>query len=263
MRSRIVIVTSRVVGASLMLLIALPALGQSVSNTRTEVSREISGEARETPLSPTELERSRVWGLSDAEWRRYQALLLGIRGSVSPANLSPVEVLGIHARDDAERRHYAELWARAMFEDAERILAFQHAYDAAARRLNPGLKLIDTAQLRATPIKKSQLRGGDRVLFFTGLDCPPCDAVLGKLLDRLDRIDGIDIYVTDAESSDGAGIRRWAEAHAVKVAWVREGRVTLNHDAGVLSRIADGSTSPPALFVRRQDQVIPLAYAAL
>jgi len=247
-----------------MLLIALPALSQSVSSTRTEVSREISGGTSDTSLSPTDLERSRVWGLSEAEWRRYQALLLGVRGSVSPANLSPVEVLGIHARDDAERRHYAELWARAMFEDAERILAFQHSYNAAARRLNPGLKLIDTAALHATPIKrKSELRGDDRVLFFTGLDCPACDAVMVKLLDRLDRIDGIDVYVTDADSSDDAGIRRWAEAHAIKVVWVRDGRVTLNHDTGVLSRIADGAARPPALFVRRQDQVSPLSYAAL
>jgi integrating conjugative element protein (TIGR03759 family) len=234
-----------------------------VSNTRTAISQEVSGEAKETPLSPTDLERSRVWGLSDLEWRRYQDLLLGIRGSVSPANLSPVEVLGIHARDDAERRQYAELWARAMFEDAERILAFQRAYDDAARRLNPGLKLIDTAELRTTPIKRSELRGDDRVLFFTGLDCPACDAVLGKLLERIDRIDGVDIYVTDADSSDDTGIRRWAEAHAIEVAWVRDGRVTLNYDPGVLSRIADGSTRPPALFVRRQDQVSPLSYAAL
>jgi integrating conjugative element protein (TIGR03759 family) len=246
-----------------MLLIVLPVLGQSVSNTRTAVSREVSGEAKETPLPPTDLERSRVWGLSDIEWRRYQDLLLGIRGSVSPANLSPVEVLGIHARDDAERRQYAELWARAMFEDAERILAFQRAYDDAARRLNPDLKLIDTAELRTTPIKRSELRGDDRVLFFTGLDCPACDAVLGKLLERIDRIDGVDIYVTDADSSDDAGIRRWAEAHAIEAAWVRDGRVTLNYDTGVLSRIADGSTRPPALFVRRQDQVSPLSYAAL
>jgi integrating conjugative element protein (TIGR03759 family) len=246
-----------------MLLIAFPVLAQSLSSTRTEVSREISGEAKETPLSPAELARSRVWGLSDIEWRRYQDLLLGIRGSVSPANLSPVEILGIHARDDAERRHYAELWARAMFEDAERILAFQRAYDEAVRRLNPGLRLIDTAELRTTPIKKSELRGDDRVLFFTGLDCPACDAVLRKLLGRLDRIDGIDIYVTDVKASDDAGIRRWAEAHAIKVALVRDGRVTLNHDAGVLSRIADGAARPPALFVRRQDQVSPLAYAAL
>lgn len=255
--------SSRIVWAGLMLLIVLPALSQSVSSTRTDLSRETSAEASETALSPMDLERSRVWGLSDAEWHRYQILLLGIRGSVSPENLSPVEVLGIHARDDAERRHYAELWARAMFEDAERILAFQHAYDAAARRLNPGLKLIDTMPRRATPITRSELRGDDRVLFFTGLDCPACDAVLGKLLQRLDRIDGVDIYVTDADSSDNAGIRRWAEAHAIKVAWVHDGRVTLNHDAGVLSRIADGSTRPPVLFVRRQDQLSPLSYAAL
>ncbi len=263
MRPAFVSVTSRIVLVGLMLLVALPSLSQSVSSTRTDVSREISGEAKETFLSPAELERSRAWGLSDIEWRRYQDLLLGIRGSVSLANLSPVEVLGIHARDDAERRHYAELWARAMFDDAERVLAFQRAYDEAVRRLDPGLKLIDTAARRTMPIKKSTLRSDDRVLFFTGLDCPACDTVLQKLLDRLDRIDGIDIYVADAKASDDAGIRRWAEAQAIKVAWVRDGRVTLNHDTGLLSRIADGATRPPALFVRRQDQVSSLSYAAL
>ena len=34
-------------------------------------------------------------------------------------------------------------WARAMHEDADRILAFQHAYDAASKRLYPNEPLID------------------------------------------------------------------------------------------------------------------------
>ena len=82
-----------------------------------------------TPLSPVEKTRAEAWDLSDIEWQRYRALMEGIRGSISPATLSPIEVLGIHARDEGERRRYAERWARLMRDDAERILAFQHAYD--------------------------------------------------------------------------------------------------------------------------------------
>ena len=55
----------------------------------------------------------------------------------------------------AERRRYAERWARMMRDDAERILAFQHAYDQAWRRLFPAEPLIDPAQL-------PRARGGRR-----------------------------------------------------------------------------------------------------
>ena len=71
----------------------------------------------------------------------------GIRGSISPSTISPIEVLGIHAEDAVERDRYAETWARMMREDVARILAFQHAYDEAGRRLFPGEQLIDPNRL--------------------------------------------------------------------------------------------------------------------
>jgi hypothetical protein len=74
--------------------------------------------------------RREAWGLSEAEWQRYLALMQGIRGAISPKTLSPIEVLGIHAETEAERRNYARRFARLMREeDAERLLAFQRAYD--------------------------------------------------------------------------------------------------------------------------------------
>ena len=112
------------------------------------------------------------------EWRRYRALMTGVRGSISPATLSPIEVLGIHARDEQERQKYAEQWARIMREDAERILAFQHAYDEAQRRLFPQSQLIDALQVAMRPSKpaadtEAALGKTDRVLFFTATDCGP------------------------------------------------------------------------------------------
>ena len=84
----------------------------------------------------------------------------GVRGSISPATLSPIEVLGIHARDAQERQKYAEQWARMMREDAERILAFQHAYDAAQHRLFPQSQLIDAVQVAMRPPKPTADNGG-------------------------------------------------------------------------------------------------------
>lgn len=85
--------------------VACSALGQTTQIT--------------TPLSPLERQRADNWQISEFEWRRYQSLKEGVRGSISPANLSPIEVLGIHACDVAERWRYAERWAQIMRDDAD------------------------------------------------------------------------------------------------------------------------------------------------
>ncbi len=259
----VVLILALVVPGLALPVLTTTALGQSVSTTETKETRTTPHAAATTPLSATELARSNAWDLSEIEWHRYQALLLGIRGSISPVNLSPIEVLGIHARDSAERRAYAERWARAMREDAERILAFQHAYDAAVKRLFSGQTLIDVGKLQTLPQKTSELQADDRILFFTAVMCPACDAVLVKLLSHLDAVAGIDIYITDVSKTDDAVIRAWAEAHGINAEWVRTQRVTLNHDAGALQTITDGPVETPALFVRRNERLSKLAYAEL
>ena len=90
----------------------------------------------------------------------------GIRGSISPSTISPIEVLGIHARDEAERQRYAEAWARIMYEDAGRILAFQQAYDAAVKRLYPNQPLIDVSRLPGKSAETTEFQSTDRLLFF-------------------------------------------------------------------------------------------------
>ena len=106
----------------------------------------------------------------------------GMRASVSPPTISPIEVLGIHARNPAERRRFAERWARAMHEDVERILAFQRAY----RLLYPNEVLIDPERLVHPVQKPTPLQSTDRVMFFTRVDCPPCDALLERVLRHQD-----------------------------------------------------------------------------
>jgi integrating conjugative element protein (TIGR03759 family) len=189
--------------------------------------------------------------------------MLGIRGSVSASHLSPIEVLGIHSRDALERRAYAERWAEAMHTDAERILAFQHAYDAAAKRLLSGQTLIDVGKLQHLPQKTSELKRDDRVLFFTRAQCPACDAVLVKLLSRLESVAGIDIFLTDVPDNDDSVIRSWAELNGINAEWVRSRHVTLNHDAGTLQKITDDAPQTPVLFIRRNGRVSNLPYTAL
>jgi len=211
--------------------------------------------------------RAAQWGLDETQWQRYQTLMQGVRGSVSPSTLSPIEVLGIHARSTDERRHFAEQWAVMMREDAERILAFQRAYDEAQRRLYPNGLLIDASVLmdRKTdhgPTDEMAWQPADRVLFFTETQCPACDAVLERLVSQLAQFSGIDLYLTNVAAGEESLIREWATSKHIDPRWVGENKVTLNVDAGARDRIVahtgQNGQALPVLVLRRQGQFTPL-----
>ncbi|MCB1764307.1 MAG: TIGR03759 family integrating conjugative element protein [Gammaproteobacteria bacterium] len=193
--------------------------------------------------------------MSESEWRRYQQLMQGIRGSISPSTISPIEVLGIHARDEVERQRYAEAWAHAMREDVDRILSFQLAYDAAVNRLYPNEPLIDINRLPVKSEETSALQSTDRLLFFARPVCPVCDLLIDKLLHRIDEVSGIDIYLTELAPGDDAAVRDWASSHRIEPEWVRSRRVTLNHDGGALDSLTNGQGKVPYILRRRGENL--------
>ena len=235
-----------------------PVLAEEASGIWTEDSLEASTALAGSSLTASERARSRNWGLTQVEWHRYRQLMQGIRASVSPVTISPVEVLGIHARDAAERRKYAERWAQAMHEDVERILAFQRAYDEAVRRLYPNEPLIDIRRLPEPGRQGDTLGLQDRVLFFTRKDCSGCDDLLDRLLGQLDRIAGIDLYIAGVEEGNGQAIRDWAALRGIDPGLVRSRRITLNFEGGMLQRLTHGQGKTPHMLRRRGDALSEL-----
>lgn len=231
----------------------------------TQLKEITQGESltESSTLSASDRVRRRIWQLSEVEWLRYKQLMQGIRGSISPATISPIEVLGIHARDDTERRRYAEVWVQAMREDANRILAFQHTYDTVGRHLYPNDPLIDIDRLPEKKQKRSLFQTSDRLLFFTRPDCSVCSRFLDKLLVWIDDIDGIDIYLSDIAPGDDDVVRAWASIHQVDPDWVRSRQVTLNYDRGGLVRLSAGQGSVPYLLCRRGEDLFPVRISDL
>ena len=240
-----------------------PLRADALSSTGPQTSRTETVRTNQTDLSRSDLARAQAWGLSETEWQRYEALMQGIRGSVSPETISPVEVLGTHARDEAERRRYAELWARAMWEDAERLLAFQRAYVEAGRRLYPGVPLIDPDRLPEKGDQSTGFEPQDRVLLFTRPDCDACDGLLARLLHRIDQIAGIDIYLAGIDPGDDRAVRDWASQHGIEPEWVRTRKVTLNFEAGALAALTGGRGEIPSLMRRRGEDLAVLSPAGL
>jgi integrating conjugative element protein (TIGR03759 family) len=241
----------------LLLLSSATALADVADSTPLETP------LTDTALSVAERRQAQRWQLTEAEWRHYQSLMEGIRGSLSVATISPVEVLGIHARDEAERRRYAERWAQLMHEDAERVLAFQRAYSEAFQRLYPDEPLIDLGQLPgAAPAISFQ--PGDRLLFFARTDCGPCSTLVPSLLRILQKHPGVglDIYLTDSVAGEDDKVRTWARTQGIPPELVKARTVTLNHDNGLLKQLADNALVP-YLVHRRADRFTALTPASL
>lgn len=137
----------------LLAVLAADAAAQSPSGASTVVRSQQPTAITQTDVQVTSSQASdliarQVWGLTVDELERAKMLLKGPRANFSVPNLSPVEALGIHARNDAERRKYAEKFARAQHEDTERVLAWAMAYQTATQRLYPNEKVIDFSGLQ-------------------------------------------------------------------------------------------------------------------
>lgn len=135
--------------AALTLAAAAPAHAQGTQTQRTQEQRtdSRSSEQSATALDVRDRMVAEIWGLSQDEMARAKLLSHGPRANFSVPNLSPLEVLGIHARSEAERRKYAEQFARIFHADVERSLAWNAAYEEAIARLYPNDKIVDFSGL--------------------------------------------------------------------------------------------------------------------
>ena len=122
---------------------ALDTAGTRIGQTSTAPRAQHTTDSTAVAQRQRDLFEARLWGIELDDLQRARQLMRGPRGAFSVSNISPVEVLGIHARTPAEKRKYAELFARLMVEDSERVLAFQREYDAAVKRLYPDIKVVD------------------------------------------------------------------------------------------------------------------------
>lgn len=232
----------------------LLAFTVSATDMRPLQYKALNSKSVDTAITPI---NRKQWSLTEPEWQRYQDLMQGIRGSISPKNLSPIEVLGTHARSDEERRKYARQWATMMHEDIARILAFQKAYDEAWQALYPNENIIDVSKL---DLKTQRYQDGDRILVFTRLkNCKACNIQVKRVIQQTQALNiQLDIYFLDSnEKSDDHLIRSWAKEQKLDTQRLKTGRLTLNHDKGTLLAVTGKLTFPnQPLFYRLRDQFL-------
>ncbi|HHA1945036.1 TIGR03759 family integrating conjugative element protein [Enterobacter hormaechei] len=166
------------------------------------------------------------WGLTTEEWQRYETLKKGRRGVLSPG-LDPLTMLGIEARSDEERRHFAELTVKQEFQRVEAELAFQREVNSAWTRVYPGV--LPVQDLR------SEVSNARQALFVKD-SCPACERKLVQLM-KSNR--SLDIYLVGSGGKDEA-VRAWAKKRNIPAEKVKSRQVTLNHDNGMWLKYGSG-----------------------
>jgi integrating conjugative element protein (TIGR03759 family) len=219
-------------------------------------SKETQSKASDSAVIQTE-QKHLMWGLSIAEYARYEELMKGIRGSISPETISPIEVLGIHAQNEAERQKYARLWADMMEKDTERVLAFQRAYDQAWKDKG-NRPLIEISQLKSqspsiTPTAATHSSGlpVTKMIVATKLDgCAACDKKIQQLLTSMlvDKTLHLDVYFSDSSDKPNSVIRQWAISNRVDAEMLKSRRLTLNHGQSLMNQYQLDEKQLPATF---------------
>jgi hypothetical protein len=135
----------------------------TVSETSATAAGKSVGSAKEigTNLSASELATAQLWGISAQEMQRAVQLMRGPRGSFSVANISPLEVLGIHAKTDAERQRYAELFAQAYVTDVNRSIAWAKVSQVEIKRITGSSPVVSFEGMSGVEATKAVAAGAN------------------------------------------------------------------------------------------------------
>lgn len=225
-------------------------------------------------------EESARWNLTETEYLRYLDLMKGPRGSFSVANITPIEVLGIHAKNQAEREKYAAAWVAMTKADTARVLLFQNTVNNVWKTNHPDEPLINRGRINELrlagnskygPLKvggeQPQVSLAGRTMFFTRTKCGVCDQQLDKLIAMLDagQLSGIDVYVSGVSRDDDRAIQDWAQEQRLPIEHLETTAITLNHDIGVSATVAtklQRNVSFPFVVQRRGDAYELLAVSS-
>ena len=202
-------------------LVSLTARAQS---TPSATSRTNLSQAQTSTDAALDEQHARDRGLRSEEWARYRQLMQGPLGVYSP-NLDPLTALGVEARSDQERNHYAELQVQAEARRVEKTLTYQRAYDTAWQRLFPGQARV---KLPGTSPPNTGNQGSGRLAVFIKTDCTAC----AQRVQQLQSVGtSFDLYMVGSRGDD-TRLRQWATQVGIDPARVRARAITLNHDAG-------------------------------
>jgi len=182
-------------------------------------------------LTTEQLHQAQVWGLTEMEEQRFVQLMQN-RSALyyRDTKLSPTEILGLNARTQEEREHYATLAAEQNEQQISQLLAWRNAYQSAYQDRTqhlPVIKSFDTTPFSPYAYKAIDLQPSDQLYFYLRLtDTVKAQlTVVFRLLENTPDAKLTLIFMGD--DANLSTITAWAKSHGVPVSLVKQKRIVL------------------------------------
>ena len=182
-------------------------------------------------LNEQQLHEAKVWELTLEEEKRY-VLLMQNKSSIYYKGLrqTPLDILGLNARTETERNHFAEL---AAFQEAQKVsknIAWNNAFHKAYIKLFQNVPVVgdfDPSPYSPYAYKPIQLNQGDTLYLFIKPD-DSIKTVLMMLLDAIENTPATHLHLMLLDK-DELSIQLWANKHQIPQHLVNSSQITLNN----------------------------------
>ena len=194
----------------------------------------------------------REYGLTETDWQRYQSILASPQAYWSE-DKRPLILLGVTARNEAERSRYAELYIDFEYKAAAGLMTFKSAVDIIGKRKH-GTEALFSAALTTVAAQAEPMFGvGDRMMLVIDptLDCLPCTQAIATVqqIGRQNASTGIDVYFVNATREQ---IVAYGSQRLILPEDVSGKRITLNvATPEFLTQMQLTTNAVPAAFRRR------------
>ena len=195
----------------------------------TEFQDEVV-EEKEIELTAGQNHQAKVWNLTEAEEKRYLQLMQSRSGIYYQGlHMSPIDILGLNARNDAERAHFAELAAKQEAQKVAQNIAWNNAFYEAYNKLfkdTPVIGDFDPSPYSPYAHQPIQLQQGETLFLFI----KPDDAVktiVMQLVDAITRTPNTTLHLLFIDMDNDA-IQLWANRQQLPLSLVTSQQITLS-----------------------------------
>ncbi len=181
-------------------------------------------------LSEKDKHAALVWELTDTEMKRYNLLMDNKSGIYYEGlKLTPLDILGINARNEQERDHFAQMSAKFEAQKVAKNLAWNNAHYRAYQKVVAGLPVIqhfDASKYGPHAYRPIQLKSGQQLHFYLKKE----DAVttlVSPLVKAIEESQNT-LLVLDCIDCNSSDMQLWANNHNIPKNLVDEGRIRLD-----------------------------------
>ncbi|CZH50228.1 TIGR03759 family integrating conjugative element protein [Legionella pneumophila serogroup 1] len=204
-------------------------------------------------LTEAQLHEAKVWGLTPDEEKRY-VLLMQNKSKFYYEGLrqTPIDILGLNARNETERNHFAELSARQEAQKVSKNIAWNNAFHKAYNKLFANVPVIgdfDPSPYSPYAHKPVQLSQGDTLYFFIK-EQDSVKTILLMLFEGIEQTPDTKLHLMLLDMNDTA-IQIWANQHQIPQHLVTSGRISLNHGELSYQSIRGNKKSLPLLLLSK------------